>query len=211
MAAGILLEHGAELSDKDNVGATPLHMASRKGRGTMVRLLLQLGANEQIKTCHPFLEMADGSTRIPAGSTPEDVATARSHLEVAGMLRAVAVRRSQCVAFAMGQLERLGAGSRVRWLDVGVVRLILEAGGLLPEEGSVVGDEGDEGEDDELEAAGGDAGEGEEDEEDEEEFEDEEDEDGGDAHAGGEDADDAEEFEDEEDEEGGEDEDEDEE
>jgi len=26
----------------------------------------------------------------------------------------------------MGHLERLGAGSRVRWLDAGVVRMVLE-------------------------------------------------------------------------------------
>ena len=35
-------------------------------------------------------------------------------------------RRAQCVAFAMGDHARLGAGSRVRWLDVGVVRMVLE-------------------------------------------------------------------------------------
>jgi hypothetical protein len=36
------------------------------------------------------------------------------------------VRDQQCVAFAMGQLERLGAGSRVRGIDPGVVRMVLE-------------------------------------------------------------------------------------
>ena len=37
-----------------------------------------------------------------------------------------AVRRAQCEAFAMGQSERLGAGSQVRWLEPEVMRMILE-------------------------------------------------------------------------------------
>ena len=46
--------------------------------------------------------------------------------QVAAMLQTEAVRRAQCVAFAMGHLERLGAGSRVRALDAGVLRMVLE-------------------------------------------------------------------------------------
>ena len=51
---------------------------------------------------------------------------AESHVEVAAMLTAEAVRRAKCEAFAMGQLERLGAKSRVLALDSGVVRIVLE-------------------------------------------------------------------------------------
>jgi hypothetical protein len=36
------------------------------------------------------------------------------------------LRRGKCEAFAMGLLERLGAGSRVRSLDPGVVRMVLD-------------------------------------------------------------------------------------
>jgi len=54
------------------------------------------------------------------------VATAESRLQIAEMLKAEALRRAQCEAFAMGQLERLGAGSMVRGLDPGVVRMVLE-------------------------------------------------------------------------------------
>ena len=45
------------------------------------------------------------------------------------MLKAEAERReavARCEAFAMGHQERLGAGSRVRWLDAGVVQMVLE-------------------------------------------------------------------------------------
>jgi hypothetical protein len=37
-----------------------------------------------------------------------------------------AERMAKCEAFAMGQLERLGAGSAVQGLEVGVVRMVLE-------------------------------------------------------------------------------------
>ena len=39
------------------------------------------------------------------------------------------MRRAKCEAFAMGHQERLGAGSRVRWLDAGVLRMVLEQTG----------------------------------------------------------------------------------
>jgi len=44
-------------------------------------------------------------------------------------VRRETVRRARCEAFAMGHQERLGAGSRVRWLDAGVVRMVLEQTG----------------------------------------------------------------------------------
>ena len=45
------------------------------------------------------------------------------------MMKAEVDRRAHCEsreAFAMGHLERLGAGSRVRGLDAGVVQMVLE-------------------------------------------------------------------------------------
>ncbi|KAJ1467300.1 hypothetical protein T484DRAFT_1859254 [Baffinella frigidus] len=39
---------------------------------------------------------------------------------------AEATRRTKCVAFAMGHHQRLGAGSRVEWLEPGVLRMVLE-------------------------------------------------------------------------------------
>ena len=42
----------------------------------------------------------------------------------AALLRAVTTERARCIAFAMGQRERLGAGSLVRALDPEVVRIV---------------------------------------------------------------------------------------
>ena len=42
------------------------------------------------------------------------------------LAKEAAARRAKCEAFAMGHLERLGEGSRVRWLDAGVVRMVLK-------------------------------------------------------------------------------------
>ena len=120
----LLLDHGADASSKDNFGGTALHSAALAGQRETARLLLHRGADLQSKTND--------------GRTPEDMATARSHpqipnshRQVAEMLRAEAVRReavrrAQFEAFAMGHQERLGAGSRVRWLDAEVVRMVLE-------------------------------------------------------------------------------------
>ena len=113
----ILLEHGAEVSSKMDGGYTPLHAAAYRGHETVARVLLHMGADLQSKT-HD-------------GQTAEDIATTHSHPQVAAMLKAEterreAVRKAQCVAFAMGHQERVGAGSKVWWLDEGVVRMVLE-------------------------------------------------------------------------------------
>jgi hypothetical protein len=161
----MLLEHGADSSAKDNAGWTPLHAAAYPGQGETARLLLEHGADLQSRT-------DDGLT---PRQTPEDVATAQQRPQIVAMLQAEAerreaVRRARCEAFAMGHQERLGAGSRVGWLDAGVVRMVLEAGGFLPQEGSVGGEEGEE-DDSDSEGEEGEEGdsdsEGEEDEEDE--------------------------------------------
>ena len=47
--------------------------------------------------------------------------------KVAELFRAVTAVRARCVAFVMGQRERLGAGSLVRALDPEVVQMILQA------------------------------------------------------------------------------------
>ena len=113
----ILLEHGAEVSSKLDAGFTPLHCAAAGGHDTVVRVLVYKGADLQSKSND--------------GRTAEDMATAYSHPLVAAMLngeamRREAARRARCEAFAMGHQERLGAGSWVRWLDAGVVRMVLE-------------------------------------------------------------------------------------
>jgi ankyrin repeat protein len=113
----LLLEKGADISAIDNVGMTSLHRAARWGREEVVQLLLEHGA--------------DTSAKDNVGETAEDLATARSHIQIVAMLRGEArrreaLRKAKCVAFAMGQHERLGSGSRARGLDPGVVRMVLE-------------------------------------------------------------------------------------
>jgi len=113
----LLLENGAEVPAIDGAGMTALHRGSRWGQEEVVQLLLDHGA--------------DVSVKDNVGATAQDLATARSHLQVMAMLmaepaRREAVRTSKCVAFAMGHHERLGAGTWVRGLDPGVVRMVLE-------------------------------------------------------------------------------------
>mmetsp|Transcript_60959 Transcript_60959/g.139435 ORF Transcript_60959/g.139435 Transcript_60959/m.139435 type:complete len:146 (+) Transcript_60959:87-524(+) len=110
-----LLNAGADISAEDIAGATPLHGAASRGSIAMVRVLLAAGAD---------VEATDR-----AGASAEDRARARPHLQVATHLavtRRVARERARCIAFAMGLEERLGAGSLVRALDPGVVRMVLD-------------------------------------------------------------------------------------
>ena len=113
----LLLQNGADVSALDNIAYTPLHYAAVIGRKDVVWLLLEHGAE---------IDTLGADKR-----TPEVVATQASHLQVAQMIKAEparreAVRRAQCVAFAMGQHARLGLQSRVRVLEAGVVQMVLE-------------------------------------------------------------------------------------
>jgi hypothetical protein len=108
----LLLQHVVRISAMDKGGGTPLHYAAYKGHAEIALQLLAKGADVQSK---------NNNARIP-----EELATAQSHVQIAAMIKAETVRRVKCVAFAMGQQERLGAGSRVQWLDPGVVRMVLE-------------------------------------------------------------------------------------
>jgi hypothetical protein len=140
----LLLEHGAEVSVDDNFGKTPLHAASYQGHEAVVKLLIGKGAGVSVTASdgqtplHYAAEQghanvvrvlidngADLLSVTNLGETAYDIANG-THKEVAAMLKAETVRRAQCEAFAMGQQERLGAGSWVRWLDAGLVRMVLE-------------------------------------------------------------------------------------
>jgi len=108
----LLLQHGADVSSKTKLGSSPLHMAALKGHKQVILTLLEHGA--------------DVSSTDLVGQTPEGLATSHSHLQAAAMLKAEAVSRAKCVAFAMGLLGRLGAESWVHALDAEMVRKVLE-------------------------------------------------------------------------------------
>ena len=108
----LLLDRGADVAAKSSSGWTPLHGASHWGCGDVARQLLDHGA--------------DTSPKDNYERTPTDLAKARAHHKIVAMLKAEEARRGKCVAFAMGQHERLGTGSRVRGLEEGVVRMVLE-------------------------------------------------------------------------------------
>jgi len=141
----LLIAHGAEVSAASNYGSTPLQYASQNGHTAVVLLLLEKGADLSSKDCDGWSVLhqtacyghraltsllldkgADEQSKTNGGTTPAEMATASSNPEVAAMLQAEGLRRAQCVAFAMGQQERLGAGSRVQELEVGVVRMVLD-------------------------------------------------------------------------------------
>jgi len=121
--AQVLLENGADVSDKDQLGCTSLHMAVSEGHEGVVRVLIAHRANV-LAPSHSFV--SDGVT-IDA-VTPLDlvnVASSESYPEVVAMIKAEAVIRAKCVAFAMGHHERLGAGSVVEWLEPELLRKVL--------------------------------------------------------------------------------------
>jgi hypothetical protein len=106
---GLLLEAGADMSATDIYRWMPLVCATRWGREAVVRLLLDRGGGQRWKD--PSIVGLGRCDRISATSDRSDEA----------------LRRAKCLAFAMGQQERLGAGSsRVHELDEGVVRMVLE-------------------------------------------------------------------------------------
>ena len=103
------------MSTKNSDGRTALHNASAFGHQAVVKVLLNNGAKV--------------GPRDNRGLQPYHLAVAGKCPHIAAMLTAEANRRAHCEAreaFAMGNLERLGAGSRVRGLDAGVVQMVLE-------------------------------------------------------------------------------------
>jgi hypothetical protein len=131
----VVLEHGADVSTEDVFGRTALQWAAYEGHEAVVRLLLEHGADVGVTSAKSSVDLVVESFENPRGaisSSPGPLHFLRScpfsesHLQLAARLKVEAVRRAKCVAFAMGQQERLGAGSWVLALDPDVVQMVLK-------------------------------------------------------------------------------------
>lgn len=152
----LLLQNGADVNAITIRGETVLHVAVRHhsivATRHLIDLLLKNGADVNALTIRgetvlhtlvskagsPYLRSAierlfdagvDTACRTVDGLTAEDTAARVGNADAAGIIRAESYRR-ECVesmeAFAMGGVPRIGTGSRVQWLDPGVVDMVLE-------------------------------------------------------------------------------------
>ena len=150
-----LLQHGADVSARDNAGISPLDNAARRGQAGRVqdvRPVLAQQHGHPLLSSKIFLKDDSGMTALHwaalvgndavvqlllehrasvsaediHGRTPQDLATSQGRSQVVAMFQAAAVTRAKCVAFAMGHHTRLGEGSLVEGLDPGVLRMVLE-------------------------------------------------------------------------------------
>jgi hypothetical protein len=141
--AWMLLKHGADIERRNEYGDSPMHMAAGEGDRAMVQLFLKHHADvssfnlcgttplhyaaleNEIDMCRLLIQCgADVEARDVDGQTAEEFVKGVSRDEITLLLRNEAVRRSQCLAFAMGQHERLGAMSVIRSFDPEVVRMV---------------------------------------------------------------------------------------
>jgi hypothetical protein len=120
--ARMIIANGADVSPKNRVGHTPLHLAVWNGCPRIVQELLANGAdlisvdNDGYTAGHLAMEYQRPTiAALIAAEGPRRV-----------LIAAEAVRIAQCEAFAMGQQERLGVVSRVQWLHPEVVRMVTD-------------------------------------------------------------------------------------
>jgi len=113
----LLLDHGADVHATTNGGFTALHYAGYSNHANVARVLLERGADVYAKNRYG---------EMPGEASFREVSLRASSPHFLAILKAEAGRRAKSEAFAMGQHERLGVGSWVRGLDVGVVRMVLE-------------------------------------------------------------------------------------
>jgi hypothetical protein len=128
-----LIQHGVDVSARNNRGWTALHLAAMRLNVAMVRVLLDcLDVN-------PLDQTPGGQTAEDMVSTvhtngepwwlgPNQPFNVDAQREIIAMLRAEPERRAQerLAAFAMALIPRLGVASPVKALDPEMVRMVLE-------------------------------------------------------------------------------------
>jgi ankyrin repeat protein len=138
----VLCEAGADINSTDACGWTAFLWAAFFGYYHILQFLIDMRADKTVTVGWRDPVMRDFGVRgVLPMSHPEkdfqenvngnftDIHTwqqmaQRWHPEVITQIEATAVMRDKCVAFAMGNRERLGENSRVLSLDLGVVRMI---------------------------------------------------------------------------------------
>ena len=128
-----LIQHGVDVSVRDDRGFTALQMAARNCHVAMVSVLLACPDLNPLDIGGPNGQTAEEMvaallvTRV-ATALPEQTAHVDATREILAMLRAEPERRTQerRAAFAMALIPRLGVASPVKALDPELVRMVLE-------------------------------------------------------------------------------------
>lgn len=118
-----LIETGAEVEQRDNLGRTPLSWAAQRGRTVTTRLLLAVGADQD-----------SVDERSPGGRTPLLYAADEGHEDVVALLLQRGANPDLCDGGNWSPL-----GKAVVKGHVGVVRVLLEEGRADPGVGRIFG------------------------------------------------------------------------
>jgi Ankyrin repeats (3 copies)/Ankyrin repeats (many copies) len=126
----MLVNAGADINAKSDTNDTPLHMAVQAGNFKSVEFLLEMnvcldGINDAGLT--PLELALDFHEHFEEDNEGDVHHSATNYWgEIADILRLEQLRRLRCETFCMGQHERLGVGSLIRWLDPEMTRLVLQ-------------------------------------------------------------------------------------
>ena len=128
-----LIQHGVDVSARDDRGETALQLAAQNGHVEIVRDLLNcphLNFLDRATDGRTVEEMVAGLLAVRVAlDNPALTTSVDATREVLAMLRAEPERRTQerRAAFAMALIPRLGVASPVSDLEPGLVRMVLES------------------------------------------------------------------------------------
>ena len=120
----MLLQHGVAVDEIDGAGCTPLIHAAIFCKHRVIPVLFEYGAN--VSFVAAYGETALESLVRPMKNAAHPLQHNEERLLSIVAVEAELLSKAKLVAFAMGLQERLGTKSHVRWLDPGVVRMVLD-------------------------------------------------------------------------------------